>query len=85
MNNEIGEKNGRIDNQQIWLMREDSEYTYSTYFKITGVNVNRYSKEMFNQNSARLMLGTKKFDSYNFKFTTVSKGKNAWKEFDTKL
>jgi len=31
------------------------------------------------------MLGARKFQQYGFTLLNVSKGKNAWKEFDAKL
>lgn len=48
INSEIGNVSGRVDNENIWLLRQGSEYEYITYFKVTGENVNGYSKEMFN-------------------------------------
>ena len=43
MNTEIGEQCGRVNNTNIWLIRQGSEFEYITYFKVIGDGASGYS------------------------------------------
>lgn len=79
-----GERTGFINSDNILLLRKSESYEYATYFTLKGENSIGYNRMMFS-NSKKPMIGIKKFEEYDLKLDSATKGKDAWKKFSTMM